>query len=85
MVSIVKVASLLLIGIILCRYIFKDDEDIEHVESIKPLISIINVKDRYTYSHVESVVIYSRLLVDKLNLSEIDKNTVIYGAYMHDI
>lgn len=62
-----------------------DDKDIELVTSIKTLISIINAKDRYTYSHVERVVIYSRLLADKLNLSERDKNNLIYGAYMHDI
>lgn len=62
-----------------------DDKDIELVTSIKTLISIINAKDRYTYSHVERVVIYSRLLADKLKLSEIDKSNLIYGAYMHDI
>lgn len=62
-----------------------DDKDIELVTSIKTLISIINAKDRYTYSHVERVVIYSRLLADKLNLSDVDKSNLIYGAYMHDI
>lgn len=62
-----------------------DDKDIELVTSIKTLISIINAKDRYTYSHVERVVIYSRLFANKLNLSEVDKNNLIYGAYMHDI
>lgn len=62
-----------------------DDKDIELVTSIKTLISIINAKDRYTYSHVERVVIYSRLLADKLKLSETDKSNLIYGAYMHDI
>lgn len=62
-----------------------DDKDIELVASIKTLISIINAKDRYTYSHVERVVIYSRLLADKLKLCEIDKSNLIYGAYMHDI
>ncbi len=62
-----------------------DEKDIELVASIKTLISVINAKDRYTYGHVERVVIYSRLLGDKLKLSEKDKNTLIYGAYMHDI
>lgn len=62
-----------------------DEKDIELVASIKTLISVINAKDRYTYGHVERVVIYSRLLADNLNLSEKDKNTLIYGAYMHDI
>ncbi len=62
-----------------------DEKDIELVASIKTLISVINAKDRYTYGHVERVVIYSRLLADELGLSEKEKATLIYGAYMHDI
>lgn len=62
-----------------------DEKDIELVASIKTLISVINAKDRYTYGHVERVVIYSRLLADQLKLSEKEKATLIYGAYMHDI
>jgi putative nucleotidyltransferase with HDIG domain len=46
---------------------------------------VINAKDKYTYGHVERVVIYSRLLADKLELNEKDKKDLIYGAYMHDI
>lgn len=62
-----------------------EDKHIDIVTSIKTLISVINAKDRYTYGHVERVVIYSRLLADKLQISEEDKKTLIYGAYMHDI
>ncbi|AGK98405.1 bifunctional diguanylate cyclase/phosphohydrolase [Clostridium pasteurianum] len=62
-----------------------EDRHIDLVTSIKTLISVINAKDRYTYGHVERVVIYSRLLADKLKLSEEDKKKLIYGAYMHDI
>ena len=62
-----------------------DEKDVELVTSIKTLISIINAKDRYTYGHVERVVIYSRMLADKLQLRERDKEILIYGAYMHDI
>lgn len=62
-----------------------DDRDIELVASIKTLISVINAKDRYTYSHCERIVFYSRLIADKLKLSDSDKNTLVYGAYMHDI
>ncbi|MBL4937546.1 diguanylate cyclase [Clostridium sp. YIM B02515] len=62
-----------------------DDKNIDLVTSIKTLISVINAKDRYTYGHVERVVIYSRLIADKLGLSEKDKKKLIYGAYMHDI
>lgn len=62
-----------------------DEKDVELVASVKTLISIINAKDKYTYGHIERVVIYSRMMADKLNLSEKDKNILIYGAYMHDI
>jgi diguanylate cyclase (GGDEF)-like protein len=62
-----------------------DEKDEELVTSIKTLISVINVKDRYTYGHCERVVFYSRLLADKLGLSEKDKKKLVYGAYMHDI
>ena len=62
-----------------------DEKDVELVTSVKTLISVINAKDRYTYGHVERVVIYSRIMADKLQLSERDKQILIYGAYMHDI
>lgn len=62
-----------------------DERDGELVTSIKTLISVINAKDRYTYGHSERVVFYSRLLGERLGLSEEEKRTLIYGAYMHDI
>lgn len=62
-----------------------EEEHIDLVTSIKTLISVINAKDRYTYGHVERVVIYCRLIAKKLNLEELDKKHLIYGAYMHDI
>lgn len=62
-----------------------DEKDEELVTSIKTLISVINVKDRYTYGHCERVVFYSRLLADKIGLSEKDEKKLVYGAYMHDI
>ncbi|MDV4150959.1 diguanylate cyclase [Clostridium sp. AL.422] len=62
-----------------------DEKDVELVASIKTLISVINAKDRYTYGHTERVVLYSRLLADKLRLTNEDKKSLIHGAYMHDI
>ncbi|KMT23187.1 HD-GYP domain-containing protein [Clostridium cylindrosporum] len=62
-----------------------EERHVEVIASIKTLISVINSKDRYTYAHTERVVLYSRLLADELDLSEEDKKTLIYGAYMHDI
>jgi len=62
-----------------------EDEHIDIITSIKTLISVINAKDKYTYGHVERVVVYSRLLADKLELNEKNKKDLIFGAYMHDI
>lgn len=62
-----------------------EEKDIELVASIKTLISVINAKDRYTYGHSERVVLYCRLLAEKLGLSDEEKKILIYSAYMHDI
>ncbi|MCY6370274.1 diguanylate cyclase [Clostridium ganghwense] len=62
-----------------------EDEHIDLITSIKTLISVINAKDKYTYGHSERVVMFSKLLGDKLHLSEDDKKLLKYGAYMHDI
>lgn len=61
------------------------EEHFDLITSIKTLISVINTKDKYTYGHVERVVRYVKMLADKLELSEQDKETLIYGAYIHDI
>lgn len=66
----------------------KEDIEEEHIDlitSIKTLISVINVKDRYTYGHIERVVMFAKLLGNKLGLTEEDKKTLKYGAYLHDI
>ena len=62
-----------------------DESETELVTSVKTLISVINAKDRYTYGHSERVVMFSRMLADKLSLSERQKKDLVYGAYMHDI
>jgi len=62
-----------------------EDDDIEIISSMKTLISIINSKDKYTYRHIERVVIYCGLIADKLNLSLYEKKMLKYGAYLHDI
>lgn len=62
-----------------------DEEDNELITSIKTLISVVNAKDRYTYGHSERVVMYCKLIADKLGLNKKDKDTLIYSAYVHDI
>lgn len=62
-----------------------EKEHIDLVTSIKTLISVINAKDRYTYGHIERVVMYSKIFASKLNLSREDNKILVFGAYMHDI
>jgi len=62
-----------------------EGNDIEIISSIRTLISIINSKDKYTYRHIERVVVYCGLIADALNLSEYEKKTLKYAAYLHDI
>lgn len=62
-----------------------EEEHIDLITSVKTLISIINAKDRYTYGHIERVVMFSKLLANKLGLTDEEKKTLKYGAYLHDI
>lgn len=62
-----------------------EEEHIDLVTSIKTLISVINAKDRYTYGHIERVVMFTKLLANELELTEEDKKVLKYGAYLHDI
>lgn len=62
-----------------------DEKHIDLISSIKTLISVINAKDRYTYAHTDRVVIYCELMANHLNLSDNDRKTLRYGAYLHDI
>lgn len=62
-----------------------EQDDVELITSLKTLISVINAKDRYTYGHVERVVMYAKMLADKLGLPEQERKTLILGAYVHDI
>ncbi|MEG0387030.1 MAG: diguanylate cyclase [Niameybacter sp.] len=60
-------------------------KDLDILTSMKTLVNMINIKDRYTYGHVERVVLYSRRLAHSLDLNENDAKTLVCGAYMHDV
>ncbi len=61
------------------------EKDVTLITSIMTLISVINAKDRYTYGHTERVVMFAQMLGEGLGLSNEDKKTLQYGAYLHDI
>jgi putative nucleotidyltransferase with HDIG domain len=62
-----------------------EEKHIDLISSIKTLISVINAKDRYTYAHTDRVVVYCELMANHLTLSDNDRKTLRYGAYLHDI
>ncbi|MHB8963847.1 MAG: bifunctional diguanylate cyclase/phosphohydrolase, partial [Saccharofermentanales bacterium] len=55
------------------------------VTSIKTLISVINSRDKFTYTHLQRVVAYCKLFAEDLGLNEEDKKQLCYAAYIHDI
>lgn len=57
----------------------------ETLATIRSLISIINIKDRYTYGHTERVVIYAKALAAAMKLSEQQMRNIQYAAYLHDV
>lgn len=57
----------------------------EAFPTLQTLVALINIKDRYTFGHSERVMSYSLALAKKLSLSEEEKDTLRYGAYLHDL
>lgn len=55
------------------------------IKSLKTFISMINLKDRYTYGHTERVVIYVKWFAQMLNLKEEEQIQIQVAAYLHDI
>ncbi|MCA1032180.1 diguanylate cyclase [Bacillus timonensis] len=57
----------------------------EVLQTIKTFLTIINSKDRYTYSHTERIMEYAESLAKELGLSTEQVKTVRYAALLHDI
>lgn len=55
------------------------------VKPLKAFISMINIKDRYTYAHTERVVIYTKYFGEYLDLTKAEKIRLQVSAYLHDI
>ena len=61
------------------------DIDKDTVKSLKAFISMINIKDRYTYGHTERVAIYAKYFGEYLNLTKEEKIRLQVSSYLHDI
>lgn len=60
-------------------------EDESIITTLRTLISVINSRDKWTYEHVERVAEYAGWMADKLGFTKESRQTLVYGAYMHDI
>ncbi len=54
-------------------------------DCFKALLTVINVKDRYTFAHSERVMAYALAVAERIDLPEEQKTELRYGAYLHDI
>ncbi len=62
-----------------------NQSDLNLLNTIKTLITVINAKDKYTFGHSERVVKYSAELAKYLGMSDQQIKYIKYGAYLHDI
>lgn len=53
--------------------------------NVKSLISILNARDMYTYTHTERVVSFCNIFADYLELDADKKRILIQSAYLHDL
>lgn len=60
-----------------------DEQDI--INQLQSQLSIINAKDKYTFSHAERVVSYAEVIARQMRLSEEELRFLRYGAFLHDI
>jgi putative nucleotidyltransferase with HDIG domain len=59
--------------------------DAANVGLLEALGAVIDADDSYTAGHSRQVAIYAGALADRLNLSDVDKSTVVKAALVHDI
>lgn len=57
----------------------------DKLQSLKALITVIHSRDSYTYQHVERVVYLCQKFAAHLGLSQDDRRTLTYAAYLHDL
>ena len=62
-----------------------NEDSIKTLASIKTLISVINSRDQFTFSHLQRVVSYCEAISADFGLTEEQKKDLVYGAYLHDI
>ena len=54
-------------------------------ESLRTIANIIDTKDEYTKGHSLRVAIYSRMIAERMGMSEYDQERIYYTGLLHDI
>ena len=67
------------------RFDKMNNETRDALLSIRGLISIVNVRDDYTYSHTERVVFCCEVVARYMGLTDEEYETLLISAYMHDV
>ena len=63
----------------------EDRQLLDALQPVKTLITVINSRDRYTYSHVERVVLFCEKVADYMKMEFETRKKLICAAYLHDL
>lgn len=63
----------------------EEERRVSHFDFIRALIDTVEKRDPYAYGHSSRVNYYSYLIGQRLGLTDLEKEELQIGAYMHDI
>lgn len=63
----------------------KEDLDRMFIEVVKSFSSALDARDKYTVDHSKRISSSARLIAERLNLNDEEKENLILGALLHDI
>ncbi|MBI3804860.1 MAG: response regulator [Nitrospirae bacterium] len=63
----------------------EEERRVNHFEFIRALIDTVERKDPYAHGHSSRVNYYSYLIAQRLRLTDLEKEELQIGAYLHDI
>lgn len=63
----------------------REEKAEEFLRKTHVLLSVVQARDNYTYAHSERVLIYTQLILKKIQLPPLEKSALEYAALFHDI
>ncbi len=61
------------------------DSDRELTNSLRTLMTVVNAKDRYTYSHSDRVSYYAKMVGERMGINPHELRLLEFGAFLHDL